>query len=299
MAEKQHGDLGGVSERYKSCVDPKSRVSPMRRDSASQSSLDRFFPSIGSREQRNLFSFLSSGEKKPSLASLMEEEREALGDSVTLEERQAFKEAAVAAAGGIGSADPYSRLPHCEVPMMVRPFCTDQGRDTLEVGHPIPAAGDTTGGAGGDTATSSDIDPLDLTQAPGALGSTGSEKGGRGDAPSRQLRVGTPTGSSTRARRCGNDGGGTRPAQGAAGRLQKTMKLVASLGVIRRRELIESMCMASYVSEAAGKGVFDLHPWKTAVTSAVRPARSPAHGHHCSGLRSTWTMSPYGIDRRE
>ncbi|KAF8296985.1 hypothetical protein TcBrA4_0068950 [Trypanosoma cruzi] len=148
MAEKQHGDLGGVSERYKSCVDPKSRVSPMRRDSASQSSLDRFFPSIGSREQRNLFSFLSSGEKKPSLVSLMEEEREALGDSVTLEERQAFKEAAVAAAGGIGSADPYSRLPPLRGPMMVRPFCTDQGRDTLEVGHPIPAAGDTLGERG-------------------------------------------------------------------------------------------------------------------------------------------------------
>ncbi|KAF8294105.1 hypothetical protein TcBrA4_0072530, partial [Trypanosoma cruzi] len=188
MAEKQHGDLGGVSERYKSCVDPKSRVSPMRRDSASQSSLDRFFPSIGSREQRNLFSFLSSGEKKPSLASLMEEEREALGDSVTLEERQAFKEAAVAAAGGIGSADPYSRLPPLRGPNDGEAVLHRSRQGHAGSGASYSSGRRYTGGAGGDTATSSDIDPLDLTQAPGALGSTGSEKGGRVTLRPRQLR---------------------------------------------------------------------------------------------------------------
>ncbi|PBJ69456.1 hypothetical protein BCY84_19748 [Trypanosoma cruzi cruzi] len=194
MAEKQHGDLGGVSERYKSCVDPKSRVSPMRRDSASQSSLDRFFPSIGSREQRNLFSFLSSGEKKPSLVSLMEEEREALGDSVTLEERQAFKEAAVAAAGGIGSADPYSRLPPLRGPNDGEAVLHRSRQGHAGSGASYSSGRRYTGGAGGDTATSSDIDPLDLTQAPGALGSTGSEKGGRGDAPSPSIAGGYTNG---------------------------------------------------------------------------------------------------------
>ncbi|RNF09477.1 putative helicase [Trypanosoma conorhini] len=190
-ADKRSGESASVSGRVENRPASNSYLGPVLHDSASQPSLGEFFVALPDAGQRGLLPSLSSGEKAPSWASVAGAERQALWEAASEGERRPLREsmtgeerrAATAAAGGAGSADPYTRLPPLRGPDAGEAVVLGPGRGRPGRGTPAAAAGWRVRGRWGDTAASSEMDPLEATQAPGGRGSTGSAEGERSGLP--------------------------------------------------------------------------------------------------------------------